>query len=70
LELVRSICENVPILSVELGLEFSRKEGLRMYNSGVVKEGVGAGGAAITSILKSKGNLNSTSLLHSIEIEY
>ena len=70
LELVRSICENVPILSVELGLEFSRKEGLRMYNNGIVKEGVGAGGAAISSILKSKGNLNSTSLLHSIEIEY
>jgi NaMN:DMB phosphoribosyltransferase len=41
-----------------------------MYNSGIAKEGVGAGGAAITSILKSKGNLDPTSLLHSIEIEY
>jgi uncharacterized protein (TIGR00303 family) len=70
LKLVRSICDNVPILSVELGLEFSIKKGLRMYNSGIAKEGVGAGGAAITSILKSKGNLDPTSLLHSIEIEY
>jgi len=70
LKLVRSICDNVPILSVELGLEFSVKKGLRMYNSGIAKEGVGAGGAAITSILKSKGNLDPTSLLHSIEIEY
>jgi uncharacterized protein (TIGR00303 family) len=69
-DLVRSISESVPILSVELGLEFSRKEGLRMYNTGIVKEGVGAGGAAIASILKSKGNLNSISLLHSIEMEY
>ena len=55
LELVRSICENVPILSVELGLEFSRKEGLRMYNSGIVKEGVGAGGAANNINFKIQG---------------
>ena len=42
---VKSISETVPILSIELGLEFSRKQGLRMYNSGIAKEGVGAGEA-------------------------
>lgn len=68
--LVKSICGTVPILSIDLGLESSKKEGLKMYNSGIAKEGVGAGGACIAATLKSSSNWTSTTLLRTIEKEY
>ena len=43
--LAKTICPDVPILSVDPGLEKSTKNGLIMYDKGVVKEGVGSGGA-------------------------
>ena len=36
-----------PVVSVDLGLDKSEKDGLRAYAQGFVKEGVGAGGAAL-----------------------
>jgi NaMN:DMB phosphoribosyltransferase len=57
-------------LSINLNLQSSDKEGLKKYNAGIAKEGVGAGGAAIAATLKSVKSHDSTSLLHSIEKEY
>ncbi|MEM4298514.1 MAG: TIGR00303 family protein, partial [Nitrososphaerota archaeon] len=41
---------DVPILAANISFEKSRFSGLREYERGVVKEGVGAGGAVITAV--------------------
>ena len=48
----------------------SIKPGLQAFAKGFVKEGVGAGGISITSMLKSNGNINGKDLLRAIEQEY
>ncbi|HET7344389.1 MAG TPA: TIGR00303 family protein [Nitrososphaeraceae archaeon] len=69
-DLVKSISKNVPIFAVDLHMIESSKSGLQAFAKGFVKEGVGAGGISITSILKSKGRINGTFLLRAIEREY
>lgn len=61
---------NVPIFSCDLHLGESSKPGLQAFARGFVKEGVGAGGASIAAMLKSKGKITSKKLLRSIEEEY
>ena len=68
--LAKTICPDVPIMSVNPGLDRSTKNGLIMYDKGVVKEGVGSGGALITMLLKSNGSLNKDTFLRNIEKEY
>ena len=68
--LVRTICPDVPVMSVNPGLDKSTKRGLVMYDKGVVKEGVGSGGALISSILKSNRSIDRTTFLNNIEKEY
>jgi len=54
--LVRSIDPSVPIVSMNLDFSGSPYEGLRYYERGYVKEGVGAGGTAfIVHVLAGKG---------------
>ncbi len=69
LKLVNSIVD-VPVLSCDPHLDVSRKEGLRAYANGFVKEGVGAGGACIAAMLKSNGTIDGLKLLHEIEADY
>ncbi len=69
LQLINSIAD-VPILSCDPHLGISKKEGLRAYANGFVKEGVGAGGACIAAMLKSNGMIDGIILLHEIEKEY
>ncbi|MFQ5815960.1 MAG: nicotinate mononucleotide-dependent phosphoribosyltransferase CobT, partial [Candidatus Hydrothermarchaeaceae archaeon] len=45
----------VPIIYTELSFAGSKYPGLRIYEEGVVKEGVGAGGTAISASLKGVG---------------
>ena len=61
---------DVPILACDPRLEKSRKDGLKAYATGFVKEGVGAGGACIASILKTDGAIDGNRLLSEIEREY
>lgn len=61
---------DVPILAANLDFSQSRFEGLRAYEKGVVKEGVGAGGAAIAAMLKSEGSITKEILLREIERNY
>lgn len=68
--LVLSIDNNVGIFSVDLHLLESTKLGLRAFESGFVKEGVGAGGVSIVTMMKEKGKLNSELLLKHFEREY
>lgn len=68
--LVSMISGKVPLLSCNLHLEKSNKQGLRAFAEGFVKEGVGAGGASIAAILKSKGKITGMKLMRAIEKEY
>jgi len=61
---------DVPILAADLDFSQSRFEGLKAYEMGVVKEGVGAGGAAIAAMAKSKGSITRDTLLREIERNY
>jgi uncharacterized protein (TIGR00303 family) len=61
---------DVPILAANLDFSRSKFEGLRAYEAGVVKEGVGAGGAAIAAMVKSEGSITKDTLLREIERNY
>jgi len=61
---------DVPILAADLDFSQSRFEGLKAYEKGIVKEGVGAGGAAIAALIKSKGSITKEILIKEIEKNY
>jgi len=67
LEIVKSISD-IPVLSINPRLEDSKFSGLRAYSEGFVKEGVGAGGSIIASMLKT--GIDSQKLLELIDKEY
>ena len=61
---------DIPILAADLDFSWSRFGGLKAYEKGAVKEGVGAGGSAIAAIAKSEGRISKTALLEEIERNY
>jgi len=61
---------DIPILAADIDFSQSRFEGLRAYEAGVVKEGVGAGGAVIAAMAKSEGLITKDTLLREIERNY
>lgn len=66
--LVREIDPWVPIAAVQIDFSRSRYSGLRMYEDGYVKEGVGAGGTALAAIVRKR--ISVTKLVEEIEREY
>ncbi|MFB5630330.1 MAG: nicotinate mononucleotide-dependent phosphoribosyltransferase CobT [Nitrosopumilaceae archaeon] len=67
LDMIKEI-KDIPILVINPKLEDSVIQGLKSYSEGFVKEGVGAGGAMISAILKT--GLTSEKLLQKTEEEY
>ncbi len=67
--IVKQFCE-VPILAAELDFGPSKYRGLRIYETGLVKEGVGAGGASIAAMAKTGGAVTKDILLKEIERNY
>lgn len=61
---------DVPVLAANLNFSESEIEGLKAYERGVVKEGVGAGGASVAAFLKTGGKVSSKVLLREIEESY
>ena len=59
---------DIPAISVDPGLKNSKFSGLKSFSEGFAKEGVGAGGSVIASMLKT-GN-NSTTFMELSEKEY
>ncbi len=59
---------DIPAISVNPQLEKSKISGLRAFSEGFAKEGVGAGGSIIASLVKSKNN--SSKFLELAEDEY
>jgi uncharacterized protein (TIGR00303 family) len=61
---------DVPILAANLDFSSSKHDGLRAYERGVVKEGVGVGGSSIAAMAKTKGAITKQVLLKDIEKNY
>jgi NaMN:DMB phosphoribosyltransferase len=60
----------VPVLAADLNFGSSRFPGLQIYETGLVKEGVGAGGASIAAMAKLGGAVTKDLLLKEIERNY
>jgi uncharacterized protein (TIGR00303 family) len=67
--IVSQIAE-VPILAADLRFGGSKFSGLRAYEAGVVKEGVGVGGSAIAAMVKSQGAITRDTVLREVELNY
>jgi uncharacterized protein (TIGR00303 family) len=67
--IVKQFCD-VPILAADLNFGKSRFPGLQIYETGLVKEGVGAGGASIAAMAKLNGAVTADLLLKEIERNY
>jgi len=61
---------DVPVLAADIDFTPSKFSGLKAYEKGVVKEGVGAGGAAIAAMAKLGGAITKDMLLKEIEKNY
>lgn len=61
---------DVPILAADLDFSRSKFEGLKAYEQGVVKEGVGVGGVTIAAMAKSKGSITKEVMLEEVERNY
>jgi uncharacterized protein (TIGR00303 family) len=61
---------DVPILAANLDFSQSKFEGLKAYEAGVVKEGVGVGGTTIAAMAKSKGSITKEVMLEEVERNY
>ncbi len=61
---------NVPVLAADLDFKLSKLSGLKAYETGIVKEGVGAGGASIAAMAKLSGAITKNMILREIEKNY
>lgn len=61
---------DVPVLAANLNFGKSRFDGLKAYEAGVVKEGVGVGGATIAAMVKTNGKVTSETMLREVEKNY
>lgn len=67
--IVNQFCQ-VPVLAADLDFGSSKYPGLQIYETGLVKEGVGAGGASIAAMAKTGGAVSKDILLKEIERNY
>jgi uncharacterized protein (TIGR00303 family) len=67
--IVKQFCQ-VPVIAADLDFGPSKYPGLQIYETGLVKEGVGAGGASIAAMVKTGGAVSKDILLKEIERNY
>ena len=60
----------VPVLAANIDFGSSKLRGLQAYETGIVKEGVGAGGSVISAIAKSRGSISMKQVVDEIERNY
>ncbi|MFX1274808.1 MAG: nicotinate mononucleotide-dependent phosphoribosyltransferase CobT [Promethearchaeota archaeon] len=68
--IIDQINPDIPILAANLSFGKMKHKGLQSYEKGVVKEGVGAGGSVIASMLSSNGNITIEQIQQKIEKDY
>ncbi len=61
---------DVPILAANLDFSKTKYNGLKAYEQGVVKEGVGVGGSTIAAMAKSEGAITKEIMLEEVEKNY
>jgi len=61
---------DVPVLAADIDFTSSRFSGLKAYEKGIVKEGVGAGGVSVAGMAKLGGAVTKNILLKEIEKNY
>ncbi|MCX6650665.1 MAG: TIGR00303 family protein [Methanomassiliicoccales archaeon] len=61
---------NLPILAADLDFGPSKHEGLNIFEKGLVKEGVGAGGISVAAFLSSQGKIGAKQMLAAVEENY
>ena len=69
-KIMDSISEDVPIIYVNMDYSSSPYEGLQAYEWGYIKEGVGCGGASVSSIIQSAGKITCDDLLEKVHEIY
>ena len=67
--IVKEIAD-VPVLAADLDFAGSKFDGLKAYDRGIVKEGVGAGGASIAAMASTEGAVSRDLLLRRIDQNY
>jgi uncharacterized protein (TIGR00303 family) len=67
--IIKQFCD-VPVLAADLDFAPSKYPGLRIYETGLVKEGVGAGGSSVAAMAKTGGAVTKDILLKEIERNY
>lgn len=60
----------VPVMAANLNFSLSRYDGLKVYETGLVKEGVGAGGSCIAAMASSEGRITCRTIRDEIEKNY
>ena len=70
LGVMKQIDQKIPILGINFDFSSMKYKGLRVYEEGIVKEGVGAGGSSIACILYAKNKVNIEKLQKKIEKDY
>lgn len=60
----------IPVIATKLSFVSSKYDGLQAYEKGFVREGVGAGGAAVSTYIKSRGKIKSEEIFKEIEKIY
>lgn len=65
-----SITNDIPIAYVNVDYSNSPYEGLRMYEKGFIKEGVGCGGSSIAAIASSEGRIDCEMLVNKVHEIY
>lgn len=68
--IINQINPEIPILAANLDFSQFKYDGLKAYEKGIVKEGVGAGGVTIASILASNGDISIEKIHQKIESNY
>ena len=68
--IIDEINPDIPIIAANLNFNKMKHEGLKAYEQGVVKEGVGAGGSTIAALLSTTRNVTIDQIHQEIEINY
>ncbi len=61
---------DIPVVAADLDFSTSQYKGLKAYEAGVVKEGVGVGGSTIAAIAKTQGGVTKDAMLKEVEKNY
>lgn len=68
--IINQINPDIPVLAANFNFNNMEYDGLKAYENGMVKEGVGAGGVTIAALLKKQGELSIKKITQRIELDY